>query len=158
MTARAHAVRTCGLTHISLAVRDVKRSLRFYRKVFGVVAVYQEDGFIQAQTPGSRGVLAFEKGAARVGLRGGVAHFDFRQVEAADIDVAFREVKAAGGEVLSHAEFCPGAALFRDPDGYEVRCGMNCLLQWIRRPRVNQVNSEFRKVSRAGAPWPLFWD
>ncbi len=29
-------VRTYGLTHINLAVRDVERSLRFYRQVFGV--------------------------------------------------------------------------------------------------------------------------
>jgi catechol 2,3-dioxygenase-like lactoylglutathione lyase family enzyme len=119
---RATAVRTHGLTHIALAVRDAKRALRFYQKVFGVVAVYEEDGFIQAQTPGSRDVLVFEERAAKAGLPGGVAHFGFRLVEAADIDSALHAVKAAGGEVLSHGEFCPGEpyVFFRDPDGYEV--------------------------------------
>lgn len=29
-------VKTHGLTHISLTVRDPERSLRFYREVFGV--------------------------------------------------------------------------------------------------------------------------
>ena len=116
------AVRTHGLTHIALAVRDSKRALRFYQKVFGVVAVYQEDGFIQAQTPGSRDVLVFDEGATRAGLPGGVAHFGFRLIDAADIDSALRAVKAAGGDVLSHGEFCPGEPymFFRDPDGYEV--------------------------------------
>ena len=122
MTARTTTIRTHGLTHIALAVRDAKRSLRFYQKVFGVVAVYQEAAFIQAQTPGSRDVLVFEEGAAKAGLPGGVAHFGFRLVEAEDIDLALRAVKAAGGEVLSHGEFCPGEPylFFRDPDGYEV--------------------------------------
>jgi catechol 2,3-dioxygenase-like lactoylglutathione lyase family enzyme len=122
MKARPAAVRTHGLTHIALAVRDAKRSLRFYQKVFGVVAVYEEDGFIQAQTPGSRDVLVFEERAGEAGRPGGVAHFGFRLVDAEDIDSALRAVKAAGGEVLSHGEFCPGEPyLFcRDPDGYEV--------------------------------------
>ncbi len=31
-------VKTYGLTHISLAVRDAERSLRFYEQVFGVQA------------------------------------------------------------------------------------------------------------------------
>jgi catechol 2,3-dioxygenase-like lactoylglutathione lyase family enzyme len=122
MTARATAIQTHGLTHIALAVRDAKRSLRFYQKVFGVVAVYQEAGFIQAQTPGSRDVLVFEERTAKAGCPGGVAHFGFRLVNPEDIDSALRAVKAAGGEVLSHGEFCPGEPylFFHDPDGYEV--------------------------------------
>jgi catechol 2,3-dioxygenase-like lactoylglutathione lyase family enzyme len=61
MSARATPVQTHGLTHIAIAVRDPERSLEFYRSVFGVVPVYQEDGFVQAQTPGSRDVLVFEQ-------------------------------------------------------------------------------------------------
>jgi catechol 2,3-dioxygenase-like lactoylglutathione lyase family enzyme len=122
MTARAAVVRTYGLTHIALAVRNAKRSLQFYQKVFGVVAVYEEDGFIQAQTSGSPDVLVFEERATKVGLSGGVAHFGFRLIDPADIDLALRAVKAAGGKILSHGEFCPGEPylFFRDPDGYEV--------------------------------------
>ena len=120
--ARATAVRTHGLTHIALAVRNAKRALRFYQKVFGVVAVYEEDGFIQAQTPGSRDVLVFDERAAKAGRAGGVAHFGFRLINAEDIDAALQAVRAAGGEVLNHGEFCPGEPymFFRDPDGYEV--------------------------------------
>jgi catechol 2,3-dioxygenase-like lactoylglutathione lyase family enzyme len=115
-------VRTHGLTHIALAVRDAERSLRFYAQVFGVVAVYRQKGFIQAQTPGSRDVLVFEESVKRAGKAGGVAHFGFRLVHPADIGIAARAVKRAGGKILSTGEFCPGEPyLFcSDPDGYEV--------------------------------------
>lgn len=115
-------VETYGLTHIALAVRDAERSLRFYREVFGVVAVYREGGFIQAQTPGSRDVLVFEEKAAPATGSGGIAHFGFRLRRPEDIDAAVQAVERAGGTILSRGEFCPGEPylFFRDPDGYEV--------------------------------------
>ena len=115
-------VRTHGLTHIALAVRDPQRSLEFYQSVFGVVPVYQDDGFVQAQTPGSRDVLVFELQPERAGQTGGMVHFGFRLQNAADIKLALEAVKAAGGEILDHGDFCPGEPylFFRDPDGYEV--------------------------------------
>jgi catechol 2,3-dioxygenase-like lactoylglutathione lyase family enzyme len=115
-------VKTHGLTHVALAVRDAERSLRFYAQVFGVVAVYRQKGFVQAQTPGSRDVLVFEESGKRAGKAGGVAHFGFRLVDPADIGAAARSVKRAGGRILSKGEFCPGEPyLFcSDPDGYEV--------------------------------------
>jgi catechol 2,3-dioxygenase-like lactoylglutathione lyase family enzyme len=122
MRTRVTPVRTYGLTHITVAVRDAKRSLEFYQNVFGVVPVYQRDGFVQAQTPGFRDVLVFEERPERAGQTGGIAHFGFRLKEAADITVALDAVKAAGGEILDHGDFCPGEPylFFRDPDGYEV--------------------------------------
>jgi catechol 2,3-dioxygenase-like lactoylglutathione lyase family enzyme len=115
-------VRSYGLTHIALAVSDAERALLFYQRVLGVVPVYRDEGFIQAQTPGSRDVLVFEEGGARVGRRGGVAHFGFRLVDPTDIDAAVRAVEDAGGQVLRRGEFCPGEpyVFFADPDGYEV--------------------------------------
>ena len=122
MGAKTGAIRTHGLTHIALAVRDPKRSLRFYQKVFGVVAVYENKDFIQAQTPGSRDVLVFERDPERAGRTGGVIHFGFRLVNAADIKRAARTVESAGGTIRRQGEFCPGEPyLFcSDPDGYEL--------------------------------------
>src|SRR5438477_11826770 len=97
MKAKPATIRTHGLTHLALAVRDPKRSLRFYQKVFGAVAVYENENFIQAQTPGSRDVLVFERNPKRAG---GVVHFGFRLVDAADIKRAVRPVDAAGGTIL----------------------------------------------------------
>jgi catechol 2,3-dioxygenase-like lactoylglutathione lyase family enzyme len=115
-------VPTFGLTHLALAVRDPKRSFDFYHRVFGMVAVYEQDNFIQAQTPGSRDVLVFERRPEQAGPGGGIIHFGFRLQKEPDIQAAIDAVKAAGGEILSRGEFCPGEpyVFFRDPDGYEV--------------------------------------
>ena len=116
------AVQTYGLTHAAIAVRDLKRATDFYRAVFGAVAVYESDGFVQLQTPGSRDVLALEEDSKRAGKRGGVIHLGFRLVDPNDIDAAAAAVEAAGGTVTDKGEFCPGEPyLFcHDPDGYEV--------------------------------------
>ena len=55
-------VKTHGLTHVAIAVRDPQRSMRFYREVLGTVPVHESDDFVQAQTPGSRDVIVFERG------------------------------------------------------------------------------------------------
>jgi catechol 2,3-dioxygenase-like lactoylglutathione lyase family enzyme len=66
-------IKTYGLTHIALAVKNAKRSFEFYRKVFGMIEVYNDNGFLQAQTPGSRDVIVFDESAPRIGKRGGIA-------------------------------------------------------------------------------------
>jgi len=116
-------IKTYGLTHLALAVRDAERAFRFYQQVFGAVEVYRGDGFIQAQTPGSRDVLVFEKKkSAQTGKSGGIEHFGFRLTDPTDIAAAIHEVERAGGKILSHGEFVPGEPyLFAtDPDGYEI--------------------------------------
>ena len=116
------APRTYGLTHIALAVRDPQRSLRFYQTVLGVVPVYQDADFVQAQTPGSRDVLVFERRKSRVGKLGGVLHFGFRLKRPADITPTRDAIEAAGGTIRKSGEFVPGEPylFFLDPDGYEV--------------------------------------
>jgi catechol 2,3-dioxygenase-like lactoylglutathione lyase family enzyme len=114
-------IRTFGLTHIALAVRDVARSSRFYQDVFGAVETYRQDGFAQLQTPGTRDVLVLEESPDRAGIIGGVAHFGFRLTDPADIGAARAAVDQAGGRVREQGEFVPGEPyLFAiDPDGYE---------------------------------------
>jgi catechol 2,3-dioxygenase-like lactoylglutathione lyase family enzyme len=115
-------VPTFGLTHIALGVRDPQRAFRFYKKVLGAVAVFRGGEFVQAQTPGSRDVLVFERVAGGAGRSGAIKHFGFRLTDPAHITAAVRAVKAAGGTILDQGEFVPGEpyVFFRDPDGYEV--------------------------------------
>jgi catechol 2,3-dioxygenase-like lactoylglutathione lyase family enzyme len=104
-------VKTRGLTHVALAVRDPQRSLQFYQAVLGVVPVYEQDDFVQAQTPGSWDVLVFERKPAHAGKVGGIAHFGFRLQRPADIVRAKAAVQEAGGTIRDHGEFVPGEPL-----------------------------------------------
>jgi catechol 2,3-dioxygenase-like lactoylglutathione lyase family enzyme len=115
-------IRTYGLSHVALAVKDVERASKFYRAVFGAVEVYRHDNFAQLQTPGTRDVLVLEKDAKAAGKRGGIAHFGFRLRSPKDIDAAARAVTKAGGTVKEQGEFVKGEPyLFAtDPDGYEL--------------------------------------
>jgi catechol 2,3-dioxygenase-like lactoylglutathione lyase family enzyme len=119
---RTGIVPTYGLTHLALRVRDPARSLAFYRAILGVERVYQSADWIQAQTPGTRDVLVFERGRRGAGKPGGVAHFGFRLRRAADIDRARTAIAQAGGVITDTGEFVPGEpyVFFKDPDGYVV--------------------------------------
>jgi catechol 2,3-dioxygenase-like lactoylglutathione lyase family enzyme len=67
-------------------------------------------------------VVVFEERKTAVRGSGGIAHFGFRLLDPADIQLAAQAVEAAGGKLLSRGEFVPGEPyLFcRDLDGYEV--------------------------------------
>jgi catechol 2,3-dioxygenase-like lactoylglutathione lyase family enzyme len=107
---------------VALAVRDPQRSLEFYRAILGVVRVYDSPDFVQAQTPGTRDVIVFERKPRQAGKPGGIAHFGFRLQRAADIARAKEAIREAGGTITDHGEFVPGEpyVFFTDPDGYEV--------------------------------------
>jgi catechol 2,3-dioxygenase-like lactoylglutathione lyase family enzyme len=115
-------VRTHGLTHIALAVRDPERSLAFYQAVFGVREYYRDADMIQVLGPGPHDVLAFQRKPETAGTAGGVLHFGFRLTRPEDIDQAVTAVEAAGGTIASRGEFGAGLpyAFVRDPDGYDV--------------------------------------
>jgi len=119
---RGSMIRTFGLTHLALTVKDVERAFGFYESVFGMVAVYRRDDFVQAQTPGARDVLVFEQGDALARERGSITHFGFRLTDPRDIDVAAKAVIDAGGSIEERGEFVPGEPyLFaRDRDGHLV--------------------------------------
>jgi catechol 2,3-dioxygenase-like lactoylglutathione lyase family enzyme len=91
---------THGLTHIALAVADLDRATTFYRRVFGMVEVFCEEGFVQLQTPDARDIMVLELDPERAGKAGGVRHFGFRLRDPADLDAAAVEILAAGGTIL----------------------------------------------------------
>ena len=115
-------IKSYGLTHVAVAVRDVKRASKFYRQLLGAVEIYKSETFVQLQTPGTRDVMVFETDPVRAGKAGGIVHFGFRLQNPQDIDAAAKAVVRAGGRVTEQGEFVPGEPyLFAtDPDGYEI--------------------------------------
>ena len=141
--ARTRPVKTRGLTHLALAVRDPQRSRQFYQAVLGVVPVYEQDDFVQVQTPGSWDVIVFERKPRAAGKTGGIAHFGFRLRRPSDIARAKEAVRAAGGTIRDHGEFVPGEPymFFTDPDGYEVEI-------WYERPTPVDPKTSPKKKMR----------
>jgi catechol 2,3-dioxygenase-like lactoylglutathione lyase family enzyme len=117
-----NTAKTYGLTHIAIAVRDLDRTLAFYKKVFDVQVMYQNETFLQVTTPGCHDIIVFEKRKADYGNTAGIAHFGFRLRNAEDIDEMAARINEAGGTIIEKGEFVPGEPyiFFRDPDGYEV--------------------------------------
>ena len=115
-------IKTFGLTHIALPVKNVKRSSRFYQKVFGVKEMYAYPDFIQVQTPGSKDILVFEKQKKIPSETKRGFHFGFRLPKPFRINAVIEKVKKAGGKIKDSGEFVPGEpyVFFYDPDGYEV--------------------------------------
>ena len=115
-------VKTYGLTHVNLAVRDGERALEFYGQVFGLEACSRAGGLIHCTIPGTHDVMTFDPNGPTPGVAGGIAHFGFRLTDAGDIDDAVTQVERAGGKLLRRGEFRPGFpyAYVADPDGYEV--------------------------------------
>ena len=115
-------IRTLGLSHLNLAVRDPQRSLDFYARAFGVREYYRDDDQVQVLGPGPHDVLAFELDPGAAGRAGGIGHFGFRLASPDDVDAAVDAALAAGGALRRRGEFAPGLpfAYVADPDGYEI--------------------------------------
>ncbi|MDQ2938282.1 MAG: VOC family protein [Acidobacteriota bacterium] len=118
-------IKTCGLTHIHLMVQDIRRSLDFYKSVFGMKEKFWAgDGLVFLNTPGSDDVIALHQstGDQPTGSSGGILHFGFQLENKSDLNSAISDVVAAGGALKKRGEYAPGMpfAYVSDPDGYEI--------------------------------------
>ncbi len=119
-------IRTQGLTHIHLIVRDLERSLRFYQSVFGMEERFRVGPkMVFLNTPRSEDLITLNEDPAEArlaGVNGGVAHFGFRLSDSSDLDGAIAEVEAAGGKLVQRGEHAPDVpfAYVQDPDGYVI--------------------------------------
>ena len=116
------SAKTYGLSHISIAVRNLDRTLAFYKRVFNVEVMHHQENFLQVTTPGSNDIIVFQKKNADYGQTGGIDHFGFRLRNPEDIDEMAERINDAGGTIIDKGEFVPGEPyiFFKDPDGYEV--------------------------------------
>jgi catechol 2,3-dioxygenase-like lactoylglutathione lyase family enzyme len=119
-------IKTQGLTHIHLVVRDLERSLKFYEGVFGMEERFRDGSkMVFLNTPGTRDLVTLNEDpteAQNAGVSGGIAHFGFRLANSADLDAAIEEVETAGGKLIRRGEHSPGVryAYIEDPDGYVI--------------------------------------
>lgn len=119
-----------GLTHIQLTVRDLSRSIQFYRSVLGLQTKFdaREDHIAFLTTPGTNDIITLNASGdqARAGDLGGVAHFGFHVEDIPDFEHALVQAVKAGGQVLERGfrstVDCPNEpwAFVQDPDGYLV--------------------------------------
>jgi catechol 2,3-dioxygenase-like lactoylglutathione lyase family enzyme len=119
-------IRTNGLYHIHLVVRDLDRSLRFYQTVFGMEERFRAGPkMVFLNTPGSADMITLNEDpneAAIAGRSGGVAHFGFRLADPATLEAAIAEVERAGGRLVERGEHGGHVpfAYVADPDGYVI--------------------------------------
>lgn len=118
-------IKTLGLTHLHLVVKDLKRSLDFYQSVFGLeIKFWAGDGLVFLNTPGSNDLIALHQsgGDQPTGVSGGITHFGFQLADRSELENAISEVVKAGGALKKRGEFTPGMpfAYVSDPDGYEI--------------------------------------
>ena len=119
-------IKTRGLYHLHLIVRDLDRSLAFYREVFGLEEQFRDGPkMVFLSTPGSADLITLNEDpaeAANAGQNGGVGHFGFQLEPFADLDAAIADVVRAGGALVRRSPPGEGRsyAYVRDPDGYLI--------------------------------------
>ena len=122
-------IKTEGLYHLHLIVRDLERALRFYGEVFGMEERFRTGPhMVFLSTPGSHDLITLNQAAdaaERAGDNGGIGHFGFRLSDSSQLDAAIEAVQHSGGTLISRGEHAPGVAYayVRDPDGYVIELG-----------------------------------
>ena len=124
-------VRTYGLTHINLVVRDVERSLRFYGQVFGVEEYGRTEGLVHTRTPGCQDVITFDEQTSGAGESRGIVGVvgamqgqqrvgtgrESERVEHAPVEAGSRALEQVAHHVARHVHAA------RDAFGREVADG-----------------------------------
>ncbi len=119
-------IHTEGLTHIHLVVRDLERSVGFYRSVFGMDEMFRDGPhMVFLTTPGAGDTITLNADPSEArwaGQQGGIGHFGFRLKNPSDLDAAIAAVETHGGRLVERGEHAPGVhfAYVADPDGYVI--------------------------------------
>jgi catechol 2,3-dioxygenase-like lactoylglutathione lyase family enzyme len=115
-------IRAEGFNHLHINVRDLARSIRFYREAFGLKVGFSAGKDLIFMVPETKGhsLALHQVGPDEpVGMAGGFQHFGFK-LDVNDHDRVVKQVEQAGGKLLSrgkHGGQFPYAYV-ADPDGY----------------------------------------
>jgi catechol 2,3-dioxygenase-like lactoylglutathione lyase family enzyme len=113
-----------GFNHLHISVRDLARSIRFYKEAFGLKVGFSAGKdliFMVPQAGGHSLALHQVEPDEPVGMAGGFQHFGFK-LDIDDHDRVIEQVKKAGGNLVSrgkHGGRFPYAYV-SDPDGYVI--------------------------------------
>jgi catechol 2,3-dioxygenase-like lactoylglutathione lyase family enzyme len=114
------------LNHININVRDIDRSVRFYREALGLeVEFWEGRKMVFLHSPGAKDTITLCQAEHDDPVGGGgVSHFGF-SVGAENMDEAVAQIERAGGRLLrrgKHGGRFPFAYV-TDPDGYTIELG-----------------------------------
>lgn len=100
-----------------MPVRDVEKSVGFYRQAFDLEEVYRGDEIVFLGIPGTDIAVGILNDAERAGS--GPQHVGFHIDHSIDHGDAVKGIQRAGGKVLEQGEHAPGVPFARiaDPDG-----------------------------------------
>ena len=120
-------IRTLGLNHINLNVRDVQRSLKFYQGAFDLkVRFWEGEKMVFVGTEGANDLITLHEVSADEPVAGGgVSHFGFRFARSESMDEIVAQVERAGGKLRNRGHHGPDEpfAYLYDPDGYLIEIG-----------------------------------
>jgi catechol 2,3-dioxygenase-like lactoylglutathione lyase family enzyme len=134
--------KTRGLSHISLHVGDIERSVRFYRDAFGLEVLMDYDGPVGSDgigrqavlsTPGRDDLIALSQVESAPVGPGGLNHFGFLLENDAAIEDRVRDIERAGGRLISRGVreergASEAFAYVSDPDDYIIELSTQSLL------------------------------
>lgn len=113
-----------GFNHLHINVRDLSRSIRFYREAFGLKVGFSAGKDLIFMVPEGKGhsLALHQVGPDEpVGMAGGFQHFGFK-LDVNDHDRVVKQVERGGGKLVSrgkHGGQYPYAYV-ADPDGYII--------------------------------------
>jgi catechol 2,3-dioxygenase-like lactoylglutathione lyase family enzyme len=115
-----------GIDHIALAVRDVERSLAWYREVLGLERRYEEawGNYPAMVGVGKTSIALFPVDGAEPKRSSGsdvlaMRHFAFR-TDRANFELAQRDLSERGIPLHLEHHGISESIYFRDPDGHEL--------------------------------------
>ena len=117
-------MKTLGLRHLALNVRNAQASKKFYEQVFGMHVEWEPDAKSVYMTSGQDNLALHEIADFSLQGRQGLSHFGFIMPSPATVDEAYQAMLDCQVEIAkTPKQHRDGAYSFycKDPDGYIIQ-------------------------------------